>query len=299
MRSLLGMKLEDVTMLAGSYANTDSLYVNTSTYVLPESRFNFESLRIKVGYSNDGFCIYEIPVTENKYFCVSWPTGAGSDLYKIFLFIEWDNDYTFTVKTGKDLWLKYGSSELINNNKISSKMTDAPATYKCRPFAFVAGLCRKNKTVIPLDLNTWTIHNTETITIKGGRLIQLGIGGWHENAYKSFTVPETGTYRVLYDYKIVNAKCGNHGTHGYGLWFTQNSPAVDGTAQSSFYENSANRTGTAILAKGETGTNKTGHVSYNITCNAGTTYYLWHPGAALDDGTTYNIDLINIRIIKV
>lgn len=293
------MKLEDSTFISNTTQTKNDQYIDTSTYVLAESRFNFDSLRLAVGFSNDGYTIYELPVTENKYFCLSFPTGAGTDLYKIFIFVEWISDYSFTVMTGKDLWLKYGTSEMFNNTNISSRLTDAPASYKCRPFAWIEGLCRKNKTVIPLDLNTWTIHNTDTITIKGGRLIQLGIGGWHENAYKSFTVPETGTYRVLYDYKIVNAKCGNHGTYGYGLWFTQNSPAVDGTAQYNFYENSANRTGTAILAKGETGTNKIGQVAYDITCNAGTTYYLWHPGAALDDGTTYNIDLINIRIIKV
>lgn len=293
------MKLEDSTFILGKSHSADDQYIGTSTFVLSESRFNFDSLRIGLGYSNDGFTIFEIPVTENKYFCVSWPTGAGADLYKIFVFIEWENDYTFTGRTGKDLWLKYGTSELFNNTKISSKLTDAPNTYKCRPFKWIEGLCRKNKNVIPLDLNTWTIHNTNTITIKGGRLIQLGIGGWHENAYKAFTVPETGTYKVSYDYKIINARCGNHGTYGYGLWFTPNSPAVDDSAQYNFYANSANRTGTVILNTGETGTNKTGHVEYNITCNSGTTYYLWHPGAALDDGTTYNIDLINIRLTKV
>lgn len=299
MKSLLGMKYEDSTFILNTVQSKSDQYVDTSTYVLAESRFNFDSLRIAVGFSNDGYTIYELPVTENKYFCLSFPTGAGADLYKIFIFVEWVSDYSFTVRTGKDLWLKYGTSELFNNAKISSKLTDAPNNYKCRPVAWVEGLYRKNKNVIPLDFNTWTIVNTNTITIKGGRLVQLGIGGWHENAYKAFTVPESGTYKVSLDYKVINAKCGNHGTFGYGIWFTPNSPAVDDTAQYNFYANAANRTGTVILAKGETGTNKTGHVEYNITCNAGTTYYLWHPGAALDDGTTYNIDLINIKLTKV
>lgn len=298
MKSLIGMDLEDSTFILNTAQNADSQYVSTSTYVLSESRTNFKSLRIGLGFSNDGFTIYEIPVTENSYFCVSFPTGAGADLYKIFLFVEWTSDYSFTVRTGKDLWLKYGSTALFNNNVILSYLNNAPDTYKCRPFGFVQGLCRKEKDVIPLDLNTWTIYNTNTITIKGGRLIQLGVGGWHENAYKAFTVPETGRYTVSYDYNIVNARCGNHGTCGYGLWFTQNSPAVDGDSQKSFYANSANRTGTVILSQGETGSNKKGHVSYTINCTAGTTYYLWHPGASLDDGTTYNLDLINIRLTK-
>lgn len=297
MKNLRMMSLEDSTVLNGSITSSD--YVDISTYVLAESRYNFTHIRFILGFANDGYTTYEIPVTENNYFVVHWPTGAGSDLYKVWAFVQWDNDYSFTVKTGKDLWVKYGTSELFNNSKISSHLTAAPNDYRCRGFATISGLCRKNKKVICLNLNTWTIHNTNTINIKGGRLIQLGIGGWHENAYKAFTVPETGTYTVSYDYKIINAKCGNHGTYGYGIWFTPNSPAVDDSAQYNFYINSANRTGTVILAKGESGTNKTGHVEYNITCNAGTTYYLWHPGAALDDGTTYNINLINIKLTKV
>lgn len=297
MRSLRMMTLEDSTVLNGNI-DSDS-YVDTSTYVLSESRNNFTHIRFSLGYTNDGFTTYEIPVTENNYFVVHFPTGAGSDLYKVWAFVQWDNDYSFTVKTGKDLWVTSFNGAKFNNNIIASNLSTAPNDYRCRGFRNICGLCRIDKNVICLDLNTWTIHNTNTITIKGGRLIQLGVGGWHENAYKAFTVPESGTYKVSYDYKIINATCGSHGTYGYGIWFTQNSPAVDDTAQYNFYANAANRTGTVILAKGETGTNKTGHVEYNITCNAGTTYYLWHPGAALNDGTTYNLNLINIRLTKV
>jgi hypothetical protein len=293
MRSLLNMKLEDSTVIGNEQ------YIDTSTWVLSESRFNFESLRIKLGYNNDGFTIFEIPVTENNYFCITWPTGAGSDLYRVFVFVEWISDYSFITRTGKDLWVTSFSGASFSNNTIASNLTTSPNDFRCRPFVSIEGLTRKNKNVITLDLNTWTVVNTNTITIKGGRLIQRGVGGWHENAYKAFIVPETGTYTVSYDYKIINATCGSHGTYGYGLWFTPNSPAVDDTAQYNFYVNAANRTGTVILAKGETGTNKTGHVEYNITCNAGTTYYLWHTGAALNDGTTYNIDLINIKLTKV
>lgn len=297
MRILYGMRKEDATLIGGDRYN--DWYTDVSTYTISESRFNFTHLRFQIGYANDGYTVFEMPVTANKYFTMTWPTGAGNDCYRIFLFAEWTSDYSFTVRTGKDLWLATAGGSTMSNTIIKSVMNNAPNTYECRPIKSIEGLHRKNKNVIPLGLNNWTVVNTNTITIKGGRLIQLGKSGWHENAYKSFTVPESGTYKVSLDYKIINATCGSHGTYGYGIWFTQNSPNVDDAAQYNFYNNSANRTGTVILAKGETGTNKTGHVEYNITCNAGTTYYLWHPGAALDDGTTYNIDLINIKLTKV
>lgn len=294
MRTLFGMKLEDSTTLLDNCT-----YVDTSTFVLSESRKNFTHLRMYLGYKNDGFTLVEIPVTDNNYFAVTWPTGAGSDLYKCFVFCEWTNDYTFIARTCKDLWLVGASTCTLANTTIRSVETAAPATYKCRPFFKIEGLNRKENSVIPLDFNTWTVVNTNTITIKGGRLVQLGVGGWHENCYTSFTVPTSGTYEVSYDYNILNAKCGNHGTYGYGIWFTSNSPNVDDSAQFNFYNNSANRTGTVILAQNETGSNKTGHVSYTVNCNAGTTYYLWLPGAALDDGTTYNLDFINIKLRKL
>jgi len=294
MRTPFGMTLEDSTTLL-----SNNTYVDTSTFVLSESRFNFTHLRFVTGFANDGYTIFELPITTNKYFAIAWPTGAGVDLYRVFLFAEWTSDYSFTVRTGKNLHWVGSNGPALNSTEIRSTLTNAPNNYQCRPFFVIEGLCRKNKKIIPLDLNSWTVVNTNTITLKGGRLVQLGVGGWHENAYKAFTVTESGTYKVSYDYKIINATCGNHGTYGYGIWFTQNSPNVDDTAQYNFYNNSVNRTGTVILAKGETGTNKTGHVEYNVTCNAGTTYYLWHPGAALNDGTTFNIDLINIKLTKV
>lgn len=296
---LFGMKKEDSTYILGSAGTTADGYTDSATFTLAESRFNFTHLRFRCGFPNDGYTIFEMPVTNNKYFTLTLPTGAGNDCYKIFVFCEWTSDYSFTGRTGKDLWLATANGTTMTNTTIASILTTSPNDFRCRPVASIAGLNRKVDDGIHLDLNTWTVYNTSTITIKGGRLIQLGVGGWHENAYKSFTVPVTGTYRVSYDYNILNARCGNHGTWGYGLWFTQNSPAVDGDSQYNFYANSANRTGTVILSQGETGTNKTGHVSYTINCTAGTTYYLWHPGASLDDGTTFNFDFINIKVQKV
>lgn len=297
MRVLYGMQKEDATLIGGDRSN--DWYTGTSTYTMSESRFNFTHLRFQVGYGNDGYTVFEIPVTTNKYFTMTWPTGAGNDCYRIFLFAEWVSDYCFIVRTGKDLWLATANGSTMSNTVIKSVLTESPNSYKCRPIKAIEGLNRKDKKVIPLDLNTWTVVSRNPITIKGGYLTQTGIGDWHENAYKSFTVPESGTYEISYYYKIIKARAGNHATYGYGLWFTQNNPNVDGSAQFNFYTNSANRTGTVIIPKSTTKENVAGFAKYNVTCNAGTTYYLWHPGAALDDGTAYSFDFINIKARKV
>lgn len=299
MRVLFGMKREDSTYILGSPTSTADPYTDSATYTLAESRFNFTHLRFRVGYGNDGYTVFELPVTNSKYFTMTFPTGAGNDCYKIFLFCEWINEYSFATRTGKDLWLGSQGGTSMTNTTIASLLTTSPNDYRCRPVKSIAGMNRKVIGAIHLDLNSWTIVNTDTITIKGGRIVQLGLGGWKENAYKSFTVSESGTYRVSYDYNILNATCGSHGTYGMGLWFTQNNPNVTGDAQYNFYANSNNRTGTAIMSRSETATNKTGHVSYDVTCNAGTTYYLWYPGGSLNDGSTFNLNFINIKVQKV
>ena len=297
MRTLFGMTKEDSTLILGN--RRDDWYTSYATYTLDESRFNFTHLRFQIGYGNDGYTVFEIPVTTNKYFTMTWPTGAGNDCYRIFLFAEWVSDYCFIVRTGKDLWLATANSTTMSNTKITSVMTNATDTYKCRPVKAIEGINRKDKKVIPIGLNNWSVVSGNPITIKGGYLTQTGIGGWHENAYKAFTVPESGTYEISYYYKIIKARAGNHATYGYGLWFTQNNPNVDGDAQLNFYNNAANRTGTVIIPQSTTKENVTGVAKYNVTCNAGTTYYLWHPGAALDDSTAYSFDFVNIRARKV
>jgi hypothetical protein len=147
-----------------------------------------------------------------------------------------------------------------------------------------------------LPLTSWTIVNTNTLTVQNNTITQLGVGGWYESMYKSFTVPTTGSYLIEYDYIITKAKVGSHGTYGFGLWLTTNNPNVSGADQSSFYSNSANRTGSNIGTQNETLDGKSGHVSYSVSLTAGTTYYLWYPGAALDDGTTYTLSFMNINV---
>lgn len=147
-----------------------------------------------------------------------------------------------------------------------------------------------------LPLSNWTIVNTNTLSINGDTITQLGIGGWYESMFVSFTVPENGSYKISYDYNITTAKVGSHGTYGFGLWLTTNNPNVSGTDQSNFYSNAANRTGSLIGVQNEDISGKHGTATFNANLTAGTTYYLWYPGAALDDGTTYTLTFTNIRI---
>jgi hypothetical protein len=134
------------------------------------------------------------------------------------------------------------------------------------------------------------------LSINGDTITQLGVGGWYESMFVSFTIPISGSYKISYDYNITKAKVGNHGTYGFGLWLTTNNPNVTGDAQYNFYNNVANRTGALIGAQNEDLTGKQGKVSFNVDLIAGTTYYLWYPGAALDDGTTYTLTFTNINL---
>ena len=147
-----------------------------------------------------------------------------------------------------------------------------------------------------LPLSNWTIVNTNTLSINGDTITQLGVGGWYESMFVSFTVPETGSYKISYDYNITNAKVGNHGTYGFGLWLTTNNPNVTGDSQYNFYMNTDNHTGGNIGSQGEDISGKSGNISFTTTLNAGTTYYLWYPGAALDDGTTYTLSFTNLCV---
>ena len=157
----------------------------------------------------------------------------------------------------------------------------------------------RNNTIDSLPLSDWTIVNTNTISVNGDTITQLGIAGWYESMYVSFTVPETKKYEISYDYNITTAQVGDHGTYGFGLWLTSNNPNVSGDAQASFYNNSDNRHGSIIGSKSEVLTGKSGTKKFSITLNANTTYYLWYPGAALEDGVTQTLSFTNIKISDV
>lgn len=157
----------------------------------------------------------------------------------------------------------------------------------------------RNITIASLPLSDWTIVNANTISVNGDTVTQLGIGGWYESMYISFTVPETKKYEISYDYNITTAQVGDHGTHGFGLWLTTNDPNVSGSTQESFYNNADNRHGNIIGSNSEVLNGKSGTEKFSILLNANTTYYLWYPGAALADGVTQTLSFTNIMISDV
>lgn len=157
----------------------------------------------------------------------------------------------------------------------------------------------RNITIASLPLSDWTIVNTNTISVNGDTITQLGIAGWYESMYVSFTVPETKKYEISYDYNITTAQVGNHGIYGFGLWLTSNDPNVSDEAQRLFYANTDNRHGNLIGSINENLSGKSGTEKFSITLNANTTYYLWYPGAALEDGVTQTLSFTNIKISDV
>ena len=150
--------------------------------------------------------------------------------------------------------------------------------------------------IASLPLSSWTIVNTNTLSVSGNTVTQLGVGGWYESMYKSFTVPTSGSYTISYDYDIASGVVGGHGTYGFGLWLTTNNPNVSGDPQYQFYANSANRNGSIIAGASTNMAGMKGNITFTASLTANTTYYLWYPGAALDDGTTYTLTFRNIAV---
>lgn len=148
--------------------------------------------------------------------------------------------------------------------------------------------------IASLPLSSWTIVNTNTLSVSGNTVTQLGVGGWNESMYKSFTVPTSGSYTISYDYDIASGVV--NGTYGFGLWLTTNNPNVSGDPQYQFYANSANRNGPAIASTSTNMAGMKGNITFTASLTANTTYYLWYPGAALNDGTTYKLTFRNIAV---
>lgn len=147
---------------------------------------------------------------------------------------------------------------------------------------------------IDLSISSWTTPTPGQIGICGDRLVNYGIGGWHEVAYKEFKVEYNGTYEISYDYEIVNATAGSHATYGFGLWITENQPIED----SSFYTNQDNRNGSVIINTSTTVSDLKGHVSFQLSLIANKSYYIWFPGGALNDGTYYTFYFRNLKAIQ-
>ena len=148
--------------------------------------------------------------------------------------------------------------------------------------------------IVELPLSTWTIINTNTLSISGDTVTQTGVGGWQEEMYKAFSVPTTGSYTITYDYDIESGYVGDWAYYGFGLFLSPNNPNVYDHYQ--FYANSNNRVGTVIANPSTSISGMKGTVSFTATLTGNTTYYLWYPGGALGDGTTYHLTFKNIDI---
>lgn len=149
-------------------------------------------------------------------------------------------------------------------------------------------------TIASLPLSQWTVVTPNTVQINGDVITNTGAGGWVESAYIAFTVPTTGSYTVSYDYDFANGYIGNWASYGFGLFISPNSPPPQDSW--TYYENSSNRVGYVLANPSTSIAGWKGTVTFTTTLNAGTTYYLWYPGGALNDGVTYTLTFKNIAI---
>lgn len=149
-------------------------------------------------------------------------------------------------------------------------------------------------TVASLPLSQWTVVTPNTVQISGNNIINTGAGGWVETAYVSFTVPSTGSYTVSYDYDFASGYVGNWAYYGFGLFISPNGPPPQDSW--TYYENSSNRVGYVIANPSTSIAGMKGTVTFTATLNAGTTYCLWFPGGALNDGVTYTLTFKNIAV---
>jgi len=149
-------------------------------------------------------------------------------------------------------------------------------------------------TIASLPLSQWTVVTPNTVQINGDVITNTGAGGWVETAYVSFTVPSTGSYTVSYDYDFASGYIGNWAYYGFGLFISPNGPPPQDSW--TYYDNSSNRVGYVIANPSTSIAGWKGTVTFTTTLNAGTTYYLWYPGGALNDGVTYTLTFKNIAV---
>lgn len=153
-------------------------------------------------------------------------------------------------------------------------------------------------------INTWTIPSTTTdvVSYSGTNTISLnGKGGHYETCYKAFTVSQTGTYTISYDYDLPTINFyGTGSSHmHFGIYITTNVPPGGDMATYSDYS-TGNCNGTDICGpSSQYNTPGTGHISFNYNLTAGTTYYLWVPMMNLADGVQTYLTFTNLNVKSV
>lgn len=153
-------------------------------------------------------------------------------------------------------------------------------------------------------INTWTIPSTTTdvVSYSGTNTISLnGKGGHYETCYKSFTVSKSGSYTISYDYDLPTINfygTGSNHMH-FGIYITTNQPPGGDMSTWSDYS-TGNCNGTDICGpSSQYNTPGTGHISFNYTLTAGTTYYLWIPMMNLADGVQTYLTFTNLNVKSV
>ena len=153
-------------------------------------------------------------------------------------------------------------------------------------------------------INTWTIPSTTTdvVSYSGTNTISLnGKGGHYETCYKSFTVSKSGSYTISYDYDLPTINFyGTTASHmHFGIYITTNQPPGGDMNTYSDYS-TGNCNGTDICGpSSQYNTPGTGHISFNYTLTAGTTYYLWIPMMNLADGVQTYLTFTNLNVKSV
>lgn len=153
-------------------------------------------------------------------------------------------------------------------------------------------------------INTWIIPSTTTdvVSYSGTNTISLnGKGGHYEICYKPFTVSDSGSYTISYDYNLPTINFyGTGSSHmHFGIYITTNQPPGGDMNTYSDYS-TGNCNGTDICGpSSQYNTPGTGHISFNYTLTAGTTYYLWVPMMNLADGVQTYLTFTNIRCTAV
>lgn len=154
-------------------------------------------------------------------------------------------------------------------------------------------------------INTWTIPSTTTdvVSYSGTNTISLnGKGGHYETCYKSFTVSKSGSYTISYDYDLPNINFYGNSDSNYmhfGIYITTTQPPGGNMSSYASYT-SGNCNGTDICGpSSQYNTPGTGHISFNYTLTAGTTYYLWIPMMNLADGVQTYLTFTNLNVKSV
>lgn len=155
--------------------------------------------------------------------------------------------------------------------------------------------------------NTWTIppRCTDCLTYFGDNTVRLyGKGGYEEVIDRSLTVDESGTYKISYDYDIPVIKYYSmyeSDVMHFGIYIsTVQPPQIGGDLYQYARYSRGNCNGADIVGNSaQTQYPGSGHIEYEYTLSANTTYWLWLPFGNCEDNMEMFFTFKNIRLTKV